>query len=128
MLVKNKNNELVELTYETKLRAIEAHLNIKLDGEKYAFDGKYLKINGYGYEYLILSDDEANFMQNERLDDYIYDHVLAEMQDEHKCYFDSDSFKRDCLTDGRGHAISDYDSKEIAVIVDNIDLFIYRTR
>jgi len=63
-------------------------------------------------EYLVLTDSEADEMWNDSIEEYIEDHILPELPEKFRQYFDSEKFKRDCTHDGRGHTLSSYDGNE----------------
>jgi len=65
-------------------------------------------------EYLILTDNEADEMWDESLDNYIEECILPEIPKQYHAYFDDESFKEDCKRDdGRGHSLAAYDGNEV---------------
>ena len=104
----------LELTHiETK--EIE---NVDYDTNTFKFNEK---------EYLVLTDDEANDLWDEYLDNYLEDCIYPDLPEKLKHYFDSDMWKRDAKMDGRGHSLSGYDGEEHSVTISNEEFFIYRT-
>lgn len=63
-----------------------------------------------GEEWLVLTDDEADKLWDEELDNYIDDCLCIPKHVEP--YFDREKWKSDARMDGRGHAISSYDGME----------------
>lgn len=79
-----------------------------------------------GGEYLVMTDDEADEVWDERLEGYLDDCVLCDLPDIAQRYFDKDAWKKDAKYDGRGHSISYYDGHEHEVTIDDTDYYIYR--
>jgi hypothetical protein len=85
-------------------------------------------ISTYGPEYLVLTDDEADELWDEQLDNYLDECVLPELPESARMYFDRDSWKSDARMDGRGHSIASYDGNEDEVQDEDGNYFyIYRT-
>ena len=81
----------------------------------------------YGNEdYLVLTDEEADEEEDERLDNYIEECVLCEIPENLRYYFDDEAWKRDARMDGRGHIISTYDGAEYEEKVNDTWYYIYR--
>jgi hypothetical protein len=81
-------------------------------------------------EYLVLTDDEADEMWDEQLDNYIDECILAELpKGVARNYFDRAAWKRDARHDGRGHSLSSYDGNEDKIYdeEDEETYYIYRT-
>ena len=78
----------------------------------------------YNEDYLVLTDDEADEEEDERLNNYI-DECL-EIPDNIRPYFDEEAWKRDARMDGRGHIISSYDGCEYEETVEGTTYYIYR--
>ena len=78
----------------------------------------------YNEDYLVLTDSEADDMEDQRLDNYI-DECL-EIPDDIRPYFDEEAWKRDARMDGRGHIISSYDGCEYEEKVNDTWYYIYR--
>lgn len=83
--------------------------------ERYASDG----------EYLVVTDEEADRLWDEELDQYIDD--CMEIPERLRNYFDVSRWKADARIDGRGHALSSYDGSEHMVEIDGEQFFIFRT-
>ena len=77
-------------------------------------------------EYLVVTDDEANDLWEESLDNYLEDCIYPELQGNLKNYFDDEAWKSDARYDGRGHSLSGYDGEENEETVDEETLYIYR--
>ena len=85
--------------------------------------------NCYSYyreEYLVLTDDEADDMEDNNLDNYINECIMPEIPEHLQNYFDEVAWKRDARMDGRGHIISTYDGCEYEETVDGTTYYIYR--
>lgn len=91
------------------VRAIRAGYN----GETIKDDRPWDHINGG--EYLVLTDEEADELWDEYLEQYIDDCILPEVPESSQQYFNREAWKRDARVDGRGHTISPYDGNETEV-------------
>lgn len=114
----NKPNE--------RISALAAHL--KVDPSEITtsqYDEKTF-VHGNA-EYLVVTDDEADELWDEYLDNYINDVVLSELPEQYRFYFDSDKFKNDASMDGRANALASYDGGEDCEKVNGLDYYIYRT-
>lgn len=80
-----------------------------------------------GEEYLVYTDSEADDAWDEYMDDYIDDCIIDRIDEALQCYFDRESFKRDCLYDGRGHSLAGYDGCENEETIEGETFYIYRT-
>ena len=78
----------------------------------------------YNEDYYVLTDSEADDMEDQQLDNYI-DECL-EIPDDIRPYFDEEKWKRDARMDGRGHIISSYDGAEYEETVEGTTYYIYR--
>lgn len=78
-------------------------------------------------DYMILTDDEADDMYNDYLDNYIEECILDQIPDNLRFYFDDDRFKNDCkLEGGRGYALASYDGHEHEYYYNGTTYYIYR--
>ena len=66
--------------------------------------------DSYRHDCLVLTDDEADRLEDEYLDSYIED--CLEIPENMTYYFDEDAWKRDARMDGRGHILSSWDGNE----------------
>lgn len=73
-------------------------------------------------EYIVVTDDEADVLWDEYLDNYIDD--CLEIPEHIKSYFDSEKWKDDAKMDGRAHCLASYDGCENY----SGDFYIYRIR
>lgn len=80
-----------------------------------------------GEEYIVATDEEADEIEDEKLDDYLEECIYPELPENLRFYFDDDAWKRDARMDGRGHIISTYDGDENYVYVNGTAYYIYRT-
>lgn len=78
-------------------------------------------------EYRVLTDEEADELWDEDLDNYIDDCILSELPEMYRQYFDNEKWKRDARFDGRGHSLNHYDGSEEVQEVDGVYYYIYRT-
>lgn len=77
-------------------------------------------------EYLVVTNDEADDLWEEELNDYINVCILPELPENFQNYFDEESWKSDARQDGRRHCLARYDGRENYEVVDNTTYFIYR--
>lgn len=61
-------------------------------------------------EYLVVTDDEADKLWDQDLDNYIED--VLEIPDSLRYYFDTEKWKKDARLDGRAHSLARYDGHE----------------
>ena len=74
--------------------------------------------------YIVATDDEADELWEESLDNYI--ESCLEIPEHLRFYFDDSRFKRDCKTDGRAHSLASYDEEEHEEKVNDTTYYIYR--
>ena len=84
------------------------------------------ELDYYGETYLVLTDSEADDIEDERLNQYIEECIMPEIPEHLQNYFDEEAWKRDARMDGRGHNISTYDGCEYEEIVNDTWYYIYR--
>jgi len=115
------------MSSENKAQALAQHLEIDVQDitETGYYDDNEFEADGG--EYLVLTDDEADDMWDERLEDYIDECILHELPEQYQSYFDRESWKRDARHDGRGHTLNHYGGSEDEEQVDGEWFFIYRT-
>ena len=113
---------------DPRIAALRAHLELEPEEYDDIEEGYSNTVFEVGQaEYLVLTDDEADALFDEMLDQYIDDCVLTEMPDNLHFYFDDEKFKRDVrISDGRGHTIASYDGAENEEVADGEYYFIYR--
>lgn len=70
-------------------------------------------------EYLVVTDEEADELWNEDLENYIDDCILHELPENYRQYFDREAWKSDAKYDGRGHSLNRYDGNEYEETVYN---------
>ena len=84
-----------------------------------------------GSEFLVLTDEEADDIWDEQLDNYLDDCVLGELSGISQQYFDKEAWKKDARQDGRGHSVGSYDGGEHKVVLDGVEdapmFFVYQT-
>lgn len=122
-------------TENFKLKALSKHLEYEQEVVKTFVEDGTLQTpedSIYGYfetadgTYQVLTDNEADDVWDEQLDQYIDDCVLDQLPNHLACYFDDEKFKRDCKFDGRGHTLSPYDGTEHEYMVEGEWFYIYR--
>ena len=114
-----KQERLQELADERhdKIEEIKDELN--------SIVNDYDNIYSYGREeYIVATDEEADEIENEYLDNYIEE--CLEIPDNIRPYFDEEKWKDDARIDGRGHIISTYDGCEDEEDVNGTTYYIYR--
>ena len=84
------------------------------------------ELDYYGETYLVLTDSEADDIEDERLNQYIEECIMPEIPERLQNYFDEEAWKRDARMDGRGHIISTYDGCEYEETVEGTTYYIYR--
>ena len=77
-------------------------------------------------EYFVVTDDEADELWEEYLDNYIEEVILPEINKHYRNYFDNESWKKDARMDGRGHSLSSYDGYEYSEEINGETYYIYR--
>ena len=80
----------------------------------------------YNEDYLVLTDEEADEEEDERLNNYLEELVYSEIPEHLREYFDEEAWKRDARMDGRGHTLSSYDGCEYEETVEGTTYYIYR--
>ena len=80
----------------------------------------------YNENYTVVTDDEADDLWEQELDNYIEECIMPEIPEHLQYYFDEDAWKSDARIDGRGHAISRYDGEEYEEEVNGTTYYIYR--
>ena len=73
--------------------------------------------------YMVLTDDEADEMEDEMLDSYLADCV--EIPDDLRMYFDDEKWKSDARVDGRGHIINSWDGSEWEYLIGGEWYYVY---
>lgn len=68
-------------------------------------------------EYLVVTDEEADELWDEELEQYIDDCIIPEVPEPYQGYFDREGWKEAARVDGRGHNLSRYDGTEVEVTI-----------
>lgn len=111
---------------ELRIQALALHLECDVDDlEVSSYDDQIIE-NG-GEEYLVVTDDEADELWEQSLDNYLEECIYPELPDSMKGYFDDNAWKRDARYDGRAHSLSTYDGDENEVTLEVETFYIYRT-
>lgn len=110
---------------KSKRKALAQHLGCKkseIEQSSY-----YENIYEYGsQEYLVVTDEEADDLWDEDLENYIDECLLPEVHESVRRYFDREAWKSDARHDGRGHSLGRYDGHENSEIVKDEEYYIYR--
>lgn len=112
-----------DTTYLDKVFALASHLGIYPEEITEIGD----KFEAQGAEYIVVTDDEADDLWEQDLDNYIEECILPELNERYHMYFDNEKWKRDARFDGRANSLSRYDGGEDEISVENETYFIYRT-
>lgn len=118
-------NERIEALYKHLLEQKEIDPDDKDGLEPASYDEKTIE---YGKsEYLVVTDEEANQLWDEDLENYIDECILPEIPEAYRLYFDNEAWKRDAQYDGRAHSLARYDGDEYSVTINDTEYYIYRT-
>lgn len=108
---------------EEKQNAIN-EIKDELDNITNEYDCTY---SYYSEEYIVATDEEADELWEEALDNYIEECILPELPKAYQNYFDDEKWKNDAKYDGRGTTLATYDGNENYVDVEGTTYYIYRT-
>lgn len=99
---------------KAKIKALAKHLECK---QKEITVSQYDdQIFEYGNEeYLVVTDDEADELWEQDLDNYLEECIYPELTGNLSNYFDDEKWKQDARYDGRGHSLARYDGNEYEV-------------
>jgi hypothetical protein len=114
---------------ENRIKALAQHLGIEeseITVSKYE-ETLFEVFDGQNSEYRVMTETEADILNDEMIDLYIEDCVLTELPKAYRNYFDTEKFKKDCEYDGRGINLAPYDHEEHEVFIEGEWFFIYRT-
>lgn len=107
-------------------QALKQHLTVKMkDIKESSYNECTFEVEGM--EFLVLTDEEADEIYDESIENYIEDCILPEIPEELQRYFDEEAFKRDAKMDGRAHYLAGYDGCEYWEDVNGTTYYIYRT-
>ena len=100
---------------------------VKYSDIEFGSIGHYDSFEYGNEEYLFLTDEEADEVEDERLDDYIDECIISEIPEAYRIYFDRESWKSDARINGcRGDNLSSYDGYEREAHYDGNYYFAYR--
>lgn len=77
-------------------------------------------------QYLVVTDDEADRLYDDYLDNYIDENVLSEIPEHYHRYFDTKRYKEDAKIDGRGHHLAHHDGDEQFATIGNETWYLYQ--
>ena len=81
----------------------------------------------YREEYIVCTDEEADNLMDDTLENYIDEVILPEIPEPYRNYFDNEAWKEDAKYEGRGHTLATYDGEENEEEVNGTTYYIYRT-
>jgi hypothetical protein len=96
-----------EFNKPERVEALAKHLECCPSTIEEVSDNNY---TGQGKEFLVLTDGEADDLQDEYFENYIDD--CLDIPEKMVNYFDREAWKRDAKADGRGRSLSSYDGEE----------------
>jgi hypothetical protein len=102
-----------------RIKALKSFLECKKSEIENVYDNTF---SADGGEYLVVTDEEANELWEESLQNYLDECIYPELPQNMVNYFDDEKWKRDAKFDGRGHSLSHYDGHEN----ESGEYFIYR--
>jgi len=111
-----------------RLNALALHLGVDVEELNVsAYDDNVIE---YGSEeYLVVTDEEADELWEQDLDNYLEECIYPELPKHLRNYFDDEKWKRDARFDGRAHSLSRYDGNEDEITVfefmDDDDNYLY---
>ena len=110
---------------KNKIKALAQHLRVS---KKHIKQSTYDEnIFEYGSEeYLVVTDEEADELWGQELDNYLEECIYPELTGNLASYFDDEAWKRDARYDGRGHSLGRYDGHENEETVKDETYYIYR--
>ena len=113
------------LEEDPRVLALAVHYECEpIDITVSSYDDCQLQI-GSNHYYLVVTDNEADFLWDEYLESYIDD--CLEIPPAMESYFDRERWKSDARMDGRGHSLSSYDVHEQSIDIGDTTYYIYRT-
>lgn len=99
-----------------RLNALAIHLGVDVNELKVSSYNELIIEYG-NQEYLVVTDDEADDLWEEDLNNYLDEIVLPELPLYLRGHFDDEAWKRDARYDGRAHSLSRYDGNEEEITV-----------
>jgi hypothetical protein len=120
------NNQIKNIkVMKNKVKALAQHLGVsKKDIEQSTYDENLFEFANE--EYLVVTDEEADELWEQELDNYLEECVYPELTGDLSRYFDDEAWKRDARYDGRGHSLARYDGHENEETVKDETYYIYR--
>ena len=113
-----EDEKIIALGIHLNITPIEAHEDIKQSNYNDCF------YSYSGQEYLVCTDEEADELHDNELENYIDECFNIPKHLEN--YFDRESWKNDAKIDGRGHSLNPYDGIEYEEKVNNTYYYIYK--
>jgi len=115
-------NDFVE---PDKVQALSQHLETHFSTiEETTYNDNSFEAEGS--KWLVVTDEEADDLWEESLDNYLKDCVYPELPDNMQNYFDDEKWKENAKMDGRGHSLNRYDGSEYSEKVNDTYYFIYQ--
>lgn len=105
-----------------RLNALALHLGVDVEELTIGYNDQIIE---YGNsEYLVVTDEEADELWEQDLDNYLEECIYPELPEMARNYFDDESWKHNARFDGRAHSLARYDGDESQITVyyfDTID-------
>lgn len=79
-----------------------------------------------GREYLVCTDEEADDLHDDELENYLDEIILVNLPAVAQKYFDREHWKGDAAIDGRGNSLNRYDGNEIERKINGTWYYLYR--
>lgn len=114
---------------DEKIVALMLQLNITI--AEAILDIKKSKYSPHTYcygeeEYLVMTDEEANNLFEEELDNFICEVMYTEIPEQYHKYINIELYKEDEKSVGRENYLANYDCNEGIEVVNNTNYYIYR--
>lgn len=129
--------EITKLEYSNQEKALALAIQLELEPEEdQTLDDFLSQITSIDQEktifevgkevYYILTEEEAETMWDEYMENYIDEIILSKLPKQCQCYFDREAWKNDASYDGRGNTLASYDGYENEQVINGTLYYIYR--
>ena len=108
---------------KNRIKALAQFLFCKKSEVVHLYDNTF---EAEGGEYIVVTDEEADDLWEQELDNYLEECIYPELTGNLANYFDDEKWKRDAKFDGRGHSLARYDGHENEETVKDETYYIYR--
>lgn len=100
-----------------RLNALALHLGVEVEDLGICSYNDQI-VEYRSQEYLVVTDEEADELWDEDLENYIDECIISELPELYKNYFNVEAWKNDVLIcDGRAHSLNKYDGEEVNITV-----------